>query len=210
LPAYDRSSLQPTVVHIGPGVFHRAHQAVYADDLLRSGARDGAIWAVSLRSADVHDALAGDDFRYPLVERTIDGSAEGRVVESVRTIGSILGITVATGQRDSALARLVEPEVTVVTISVTEKGYCAVEPGGPLDLTRPEIEHDLADPTEPRSLPGLLVEALHRRRSSGIAPFTIVSCDNLPSNGSAVARVVGPDGRPADLDFKSRVGWLSG
>ena len=206
-PDYDRHSLRPTVVHVGPGVFHRAHQAVYNDDLLRSGATVGAIWAVSLRSADVHDALARDDFCYPLIERTSDGSADRRVVESVRTVGSILGITVAARECDRALARLVDPEVTVVTISVSEKGYCAVEPGGALDLTRPEIVHDLTDPTTPRSLPGLLLEALHRRRSSGAEPFTIVSCDNLPSNGKAVARVVGELAEHRDPAFGT---WVAG
>lgn len=180
-----RDRLRPTVVHIGPGVFHRAHQAVYSDRLLRAGSTDGAIWAISLRSSEARDALAPDDYRYPLIERSHDADPP----ETVRSIDAILGITVAT-ENVAALTRLIDPDVTVVTITVTEKGYCAVEPGGALDMSRPEVVLDLATPTSPRSLPGLLVEALHQRRMAGIAPFTIVSCDNLPTNGRAVARVV--------------------
>jgi fructuronate reductase len=188
--AYDRSQLRPTVVHIGPGVFHRAHQAVYADDLLRTGARDGAIWAISLRSPGARDALAPDEFRYVVVERA-GPSIDGQVGDSTRTVGSLLGIDVAALDTAAAVSRLTRPEVSVVTITVTEHGYCATEPGGPLDTARPEIVHDVAAPMSPRSLPGLLLEALVRRRDAGIAPFTVASCDNLPANGAAVRRVVG-------------------
>jgi fructuronate reductase len=179
---YDRAALRPTVVHIGPGGFHRAHQAVYADTLLRDGERSGAIWAISLRSSAVRDALRLNEFVYHLVERP-----SGRV----RPIGALLGVDVAAEGVEQALARLVDPAVTVVTITVTEHGYCAVAPGGPLDVTRPVVRHDLDHPRAPQSLPGLLLEALVRRRAAGTAPFTVASCDNLPGNGPATARVVG-------------------
>ena len=180
--AYDRASLRPTVVHVGPGGFHRAHQAVYADTLLRSGERSGAIWAVSLRSSAVRDALARNGFVYHLVERP-SGDA--------RPIGALLGIDVAAEGIEPALARLTDPAVTVVTVTVTEHGYCAVGPGGPLDPTRPAVRHDLERPHAPCSLPGLLLEGLVRRRAAGTAPFAVASCDNLPGNGRATARVVG-------------------
>jgi fructuronate reductase len=182
--AYRRESLVPTVVHIGPGVFHRAHQAVYADSVLRTGATSGAVWGVSLRSPAVRDALAGNDFVYHVVERGGPGP------DVVRPVGAILGIDVATEGVEPVLARLADPAVTVVTVTVTEHGYCATHPGGPLDPRRPEVLHDLRDPEAPRSLPGLLLEALVRRRAAGTAPFTVVSCDNLPGNGPATARVV--------------------
>jgi fructuronate reductase len=140
-----------------------------------------------MRSAGVRDALARTDFVYHVVEV---GNQESRD-EVVRPIGSLLGVTVAAEGVEEALARLADPQVNVVTITVTEHGYCAVAPGGPLDLARPEVVHDLADPHAPRSVPGLVLEALVRRRAVGIAPFTVVSCDNLPANGAAVARVVG-------------------
>lgn len=194
---YDRSVLVPTVVHLGPGHFHRAHQAVYCDAVLRTGARSGAVRGVSLRSAAVRDALAPNDFRYHVVERAwaqdTDGADTGagtREIGAIRRVGALLGIDVATDDPRSALPGLTDPSVTVVTITVTEHGYCAVQPGGPLDLTRPEVLHDLEHPRAPRSLPGLLVEALARRRAAGIAPFAVASCDNLPGNGPATSRVV--------------------
>ena len=174
----------PTVVHIGPGVFHRGHQAVYADAVLRSGSPTGAVRAVSLRSSGLRDALAAQGNRYCVVER--DGVAPDRA----RQVGSIAEILVAADGVEAALAGLTDPAVTVVTITVTEHGYCAVTPGGPLDPARPEIRHDLRLPHAPRSLPGMLVEALSRRRAAGCAPPAVVSCDNLPSNGAATRRVV--------------------
>ncbi len=181
---YDRASLVPTVVHLGPGVFHRAHQAVYADSVLRTGARSGAVWGVSLRSAATRDRLVRNDFVYHVVERW------SGVPDVVRPVGALLGVDVAAEGVEPVLARLVDPAVTVVTISVTEHGYCATSPGGPLDARRPEVRHDLRHPEAPRSLPGLLLAALDRRRSSGTAPFAVASCDNLPHNGQATARVV--------------------
>lgn len=186
--AYARHTLVPTIVHIGPGVFHRAHQAVYCDDLLRAGAVDASIRAVSLRSPTLRDAIGDADFVYHVVE--VDDSGDAGRVDTVRRVGSIVGVDVVAEDVGVVLARLADPSVTVVTITVTEHGYCAVSPGGPLDVERDEIVHDLATPDAPRSLPGLLVEALARRRAAGTDPFTVVSCDNLPANGRAVARVV--------------------
>ena len=154
--------------------------------MLRTGAVDAAIWGISLRSSAVRDALAVDDFVYHVVERTVRSAARAAAHESTRAIGSLLGIAVAAEDVEAALARLTDPAVTVVTITVTEHGYCAVGPGGALDLARAEIVHDLVEPARSRArCPGLLVEALVRRRAAGVAPFTVASCDNLPSNGGA-------------------------
>jgi fructuronate reductase len=185
--AYDRTALRPTVVHIGPGVFHRAHQAVYSDAVLRTGSRTGAVYGISLRSDTLRTALARQDFVYHVIERASD---EGGAREVVHPVGAILGVDVASHDPPAAVARLADESVTVVTITVTEHGYCSIGPGGGLDLTRPEIVHDLHTPHAPRSLPGLLLEALARRRTAGAAPFAITSCDNLPTNGRATARVV--------------------
>ncbi|MBI4943653.1 MAG: mannitol dehydrogenase family protein, partial [Actinobacteria bacterium] len=179
---YDRGRLRPTVAHIGPGVFHRAHQAVYCDTVLRTGERTGAVRGISLRSPGVRDALAPRDFVYHVIER---GTSE-----RVRAVGSVLGIDVVPEDVGAALATRTDPAVTVVTVTVTEHGYCAVAPGGPLDVDRPEVRQDLVTPSAPSSLPGLLVEALRLRRAAGTAPFTVASCDNLPGNGRAVGRVV--------------------
>jgi fructuronate reductase len=200
VPAYDLAGVRPSVVHIGPGVFHRAHQAVYSDDVLATGSPTGGICAVSLRSADLHRALAGQGHLYTLVERGDGG-------DRARLIGAIRETVVAAGDPEAALRRLTDPAVQVVTITVTEAGYCSTRPSGPLDTSRPEIAHDLAHPAAPRSLPGLLVEALARRRAAGTAPLTVVSCDNLRANGPATRRVVGElaDHRGGDL-----AGWIRG
>jgi fructuronate reductase len=200
VPAYDLAGVRPSVVHIGPGVFHRAHQAVYCDDVLTTGSPTGGICAVSLRSADLHHALARQGHLYTLLERDDGG-------DRARLIGAIRETVVAAGNPQAALRRLTDPSVQVVTITVTEAGYCSAGPSGPLDTSRPEIAHDLAHPGAPMSLPGLLVEALARRRAAGTAPLTVVSCDNLRANGTTTRRVVGElaDHRGGDL-----AGWVRG
>jgi fructuronate reductase len=200
VPAYDLAGVRPSVVHIGPGVFHRGHQAVYGDDVLATGSPTGGICAVSLRSADLHHALARQGHLYTLLERDDAG-------DRARLIGAIRETVAAAGDPEAALRRLTDPAVQVVTITVTEAGYCSAGPSGPLDTSRPEITHDLAHPGAPRSLPGLLVEALARRRAAGIAPLTVVSCDNLRANGPATRRVVSElaEHRGGDL-----AGWLRG
>lgn len=178
----------PTVVQLGPGVFHRAHHAAYAERLLRQGSRTGAIWGVSFRSGMLRDVLRRTGGSYYLVERS--GSIGGPVRREVTRIGSLLGCSVLSSEPEDVLARLCDPAVSVVSLTVTENGYCAEHPGAGLDLTRDEVVHDLARPAVPRSVPGLLTVALSRRRRAGIAPFTVVSCDNLPANGDATRRVV--------------------
>ena len=200
VPAYDIVGIRPSVVHIGPGVFHRAHQAVYCDDVLATGSLSGGICAISLRSAELHRALASQGHLYTLLERGDGG-------DRTRLIGAIRETVVAAGDPEAALRRLTDPAVQVVTITVTEAGYCSAGPSGPLDTSRPEIAHDLAHPPMPRSLPGLLVEALARRRAAGAAPLTVVSCDNLRANGPATRRVVSElaEHRGGDL-----AGWIHG
>ena len=184
VPAYDPRPVVPSVVHIGLGAFHRGHQAVYADDLLATGSRTGGISAVSLHSASITTALRHQGHLYHLVERDDSG-------DRVRLIASIRDTASASADGIQAvLANLTAPEVNVVTITVTEKGYCSIAATGELDVERAEIAHDIEHPTTPRSLPGVLVEALRRRRKAGTPPLTVCSCDNLQSNGPATLRVV--------------------
>jgi len=196
---------QPTVVHLGPGVFHRAHQAAYADRLLRQGSPTGAIWGVSFHNRRLRDVLRRTGGAYHLVERsgTIDGPAHLEVTR----IESLLGCSVLPGEASDVFARLCDPAVTVVIITVTEDGYCAEHPGGALDMTRDEVVHDLGRPSVPRSVPGLVTAALSRRREAGIAPFTVVSCDNLPSNGDSTRRVVTEFATAVDQQLGD---WISG
>ncbi|MFO1187328.1 MAG: mannitol dehydrogenase family protein [Alphaproteobacteria bacterium] len=179
-PAYDRSKIPIGIVHIGPGAFHRAHQAVYVDDILAEDPRWG-ISAVSLKNRATRDALAPQDGLYAL--SILDDHP------SLRVIGSIRELLVAPEGPRHVLDRLAHPGVRVVTITVTEKGY-ELDGAGNLDLASPAVRADLAAPRAPQSLAGFLVEGLRLRREAGMPALTIISCDNLPDNGERLRRAV--------------------
>lgn len=179
-PRYKRAQTSVGVVHFGPGAFHRAHQAAYFDRLLAADPR-WAICAVSLKSPGVRDALKPQDGLYTLLEL----GAETRM----RVIGSIRELLVAAETPEAVLARLASPDIRLVTLTVTEKGYC-LGPDGALDLGHADIAADRATPERPSSVVGWLVEGLARRRAAGLAPFTTLSCDNLPANGRKLKAAV--------------------
>jgi fructuronate reductase len=182
-PAYDRSRVTPGIVHLGIGAFHRAHQAVVIDDLLAGGATDWGIVGASLRSPETRDALAPQDGLYTLAVRSGAGTDH-------RIIGSVLACEVAKEKSGQLIARLANPATRIVSLTVTEKGYCHTPQTGDLDEAHPDIVHDLQNPGTPRSAIGFLVAALARRRIAGAAPFTVLSCDNLSANGHTVGRIV--------------------
>jgi len=183
VPAYDRADTRIGIVHFGPGAFHRAHQAAYIDDLLGSDPH-WAISAVSLHSAGVRDALRPQDGLYTLV--LLGGESK------LRVIGSIREVLCARDESDAVLARLADPDVRLVTLTITEKGYC-LSPDG-VDLAHPDIAYDLAAPQAPDGAPhsaiGWLVAGLRLRRERGIAAYTVLSCDNLADNGGRLRRAV--------------------
>ena len=179
---YDRSKVTPGIVHLGIGAFHRAHMAAYVDDLLARDPRWGIIGA-SLRRADTREALAPQDFLYTLAMRDASGT-------KVRVIGSLLDVLDANTQRQQLIDTLADPRIRIVSLTVTEKGYCHDPASGTLDRKHPDIVHDLAHPDAPVSAPGLIVRGLELRRERGIAPFAVMSCDNLPANGKTTGRIV--------------------
>ena len=179
-PNYHRTSTRIGTVHFGPGAFHRAHQASYFDRLLeKDGSR--AICAVSLKTPSVRDALAPQDGLYTLLE--LDAAP------TVRVIGSIREVLVATEDPAAVSRHLAAPNTSLVTITVTEKGYC-LDGAGELDFEHPDIAHDLRNPQAPRSLIGWLAHGLRLRHESGLAPYLVVSCDNLSDNGRTLRRAV--------------------
>ena len=182
VPDYDRSQITPGIVHLGIGAFHRAHMAVYVDDLLKDNP-DWAIIGASLRRPDTKEALEPQDGLFTVAVRDASGTHP-------RVIGSILKVLDANSEREDLLALMASPQIRIVSLTVTEKGYCHDPANGELDQRHPDIVHDLANPEAPRSAPGMLVEALARRKAAGIAPFAVMSCDNLPSNGETVKRIV--------------------
>ncbi|MGQ3047723.1 MAG: mannitol dehydrogenase family protein [Niveispirillum sp.] len=179
-PAYDRDAAGIGVVHFGPGAFFRAHQAFFFDEALAKGG-NWAICAAALRSTDVRDALRPQDNLYILAEL----ERETRY----RVIGSIKETLAGPGDRAALLDRLANPDTVIVTMTVTEKGYC-LKGDGTLDFDHPDIAHDVAEPLNPVSLIGHLVEGLRRRFKAGTAPFTVISCDNLVDNGHKLGRAV--------------------
>ncbi len=181
-PAYDRGAITTGVVHLGVGAFHRAHQAVYTDDVLARDPHWGIV-AASLRSPDTYDALQPQDGLYTLSVRSQDG-------EALRVIGSIMRVIVAPRETEDLLDVMSDPQTRIVTLTVTEKGYCHDPATGALNEAHPDIVHDLAYSMNPKSAPGFIVEALRRRRMNGVPPFTVLTCDNLPSNGRTVKRVL--------------------
>jgi fructuronate reductase len=180
LPTYDRQATRLGIVHIGPGAFHRAHQAYYVDTLLHSDKR-WAICALSLKSTTLRDALGPQQGLYTLVEL---GAAP-----RARIIGAIRELLVGPTDTATAFARLASRDTHLVSLTVTEKGYC-LDARNELDLSNVDIVHDLQNGAQPRSTIGWIVEGLRRRRAAGIAPFAVLSCDNLPDNGAVLKRAL--------------------
>ena len=189
---YDPSRLTPGIVHLGPGAFHRAHMARYVHALMSRGrAVDWGIIGAGLTSSDarVRDALAPQDWLYTLVERDDDGAA-------AQVVASIVDL-LPPGDAEAILGAIDRPGIRIVSLTVSETGYCLDADARRLDLGNPLIAADLAHPRRPRSVIGLLVEAYRRRRDAGRPAFTALSCDNLPGNGSLL--------RAAVLAFAARV-----
>lgn len=181
-PAYNRKDVSTGIVHLGVGAFHRAHQAVYTDDVLAQNPHWGIV-AASLRSPDTYDALQPQDGLYTLSVRSQAG-------EALRVIGSIQRVIVAPREIEELLDVMADPQTRIVTLTVTEKGYCHDPATGALNEAHPDVVHDLAYLRTPKSAPGFIIEALRRRRMNGVPPFTVLTCDNLPSNGCTVKRVL--------------------
>ena len=190
LPAYDRSLLKSGILHLGPGAFFRAHFAPFTDAALAGGGGDWGIEVASLRTADVADSLNEQNGLYTMLIRDTSGTV-------AQVIGPILRAHVATRDPAGLLDRLEDPDIRIVSLTVTEKAYGMDTATGGLDLNHSDVAADLANRHAPRGVIGYLVEGLSRRRAKGIAPFTPLSCDNLPSNGAVLKRLV--------LDFAERV-----
>ena len=188
-PDYDRADLRPGIVHLGIGAFHRAHQAFVTDmAIAASGDLRWGIVGVSLRSPTTRDALLPQEGLYTLSLRGADAS--GASHETLSVIGSVLRVLVAAEDPGAVLAHIAHPDTRIVSLTVTEKGYCHEPATGRLHCDDPDIAHDLVNPTTPRSAIGMLVYGLARRRDTGLPPVTLLSCDNLPSNGNTLRGLV--------------------
>ena len=179
----DAPRVAPGIVHLGLGAFFRAFGAVYVEDAVRLSGGDWGIIGVSLQSAGTRGRLAPQDFVYTVVTQNPDGG------ETFRKIEIVQDVLVAPEDPEAVLAAMTNPAIRIVTLTVTEKGYCHDPATGALNFAHPDIVHDL-EAALPRSAPGFLVRALQRRRDAGHPPFTVLTCDNLPENGKLVRRAV--------------------
>ncbi|MGN6469690.1 MAG: mannitol dehydrogenase family protein [Rhizobiaceae bacterium] len=182
VPNYRRGDLSPGIVHFGVGNFHRAHLQVYLDRLMNAGRdRDWGIVGAGVRPYDLRmrDALAGQDFLTTVVEQSAEKS-------SARVTGVMTGFVPPMDGR-AIVARLADPAIRIVSLTVTEGGYFVNPALGKFDPQHPAILADAANPDEPKTVFGLILAGLKARRAAGVPPFTVMSCDNVPHNGK-VAR----------------------
>ncbi|WP_324132123.1 mannitol dehydrogenase family protein [Bosea sp. (in: a-proteobacteria)] len=182
-PAYDRARLTPGIVHLGLGAFARAHLCEYTEDALEFEFGAWGVTGASLQRPDQRDRLAPQDGLYTLLKRAPTGP-------DLRLIGCLGEVLVAPESPAALIARMASPDTRIVSLTVTEKGYCHDPATGRLKTDHPDIVHDLAHPDAPRSAVGLIVAALKARRAAGLGPFTALSCDNLPHNGGVLRGLV--------------------
>ena len=177
VPTYDRGALTPAVVHLSVGGFSRAHQLIYFDELAeRRVSSEWGVVGVGLRQRHLQEALAPQDHLYTVIERSPDG-------ERARVVGVMVDYLYGPDDPTAVLDRLSDPRTRLVTLTITPAGYLVDPQTRVFRAGDPDVVRDLADPQAPATVFGYLVEALDRRRRAGLAPFTVVSCDNLHRNG---------------------------
>jgi mannitol 2-dehydrogenase len=201
-PSYDRRQVTDGIIHIGVGGFHRAHQAVYMDDLLQKNAgSEWGICGVGLLAHDtgIRDALRSQDCLYTLVERSAAG-------DQARVIGSIVEFLFALDDPEAVIEKMASAQTRIVSLTITEGGYFIDQGTGEFQEDHPLIIHDLAHPDRPECAFGYLLEALHRRRQRGIKPFTVLSCDNVQGNGDVTRKVLLRFAELRDVSLKD---WLA-
>jgi mannitol 2-dehydrogenase len=184
-PTYDRSEVRTGIVHLGVGGFHRSHQAMYLDGLLQQGkAGDWGICGVGVLPSDrpMAEVMTAQDCLYTLVAKHPDGTWDARV------IGSITEYLFAPDDPEAVVEKMAAPSTRIVSLTVTEGGYNISAVTGLFDPSYPDVVHDLQPEAALRTAFGLVTEALVRRRDRGLAPFTVVSCDNIEHNGDVARR----------------------
>ncbi|MEV8145932.1 mannitol dehydrogenase family protein [Specibacter sp. NPDC078709] len=186
VPSYDRSKVTTGIVHFGVGGFHRAHQAMYIDRLMNAGkALDWGICGVGVLPHDekMAQVMAEQNCLYTMLLKHPDGRREARV------IGSITEYLFAPADPEAVIEKMASPETRIVSLTVTEGGYNFHHVTGEFDAENPDVVHDLGPGAAPRTTFGLVTEALSRRRARGIAPFTVMSCDNIQGNGDVAKKM---------------------
>ncbi|SNY92223.1 mannitol 2-dehydrogenase [Cohaesibacter sp. ES.047] len=184
VPSYDRSGITPGILHVGVGNFHRAHMAVYLNDLMNRGLGfDWGIVGAGMRPSDetMRQALQAQDWLTTVVELDPNGL-------SASVTGAMIDFLPI--DPDTLLAGMVDPRIRILSMTITEGGYYIDAASGRLDIAHPDIQADANNPDSPKTLFGIILRALQSRKESGVPPFTILSCDNLPENGQVAKQTL--------------------
>lgn len=196
VPAYRRDQLTPGILHFGVGNFHRAHQAIYLHELFNLGRDlDFAIVGAGVMPSDrlMKEKLAAQDYLTTVVEQDNNRSA-------ATVTGPMIDILTAPDY-DRIIAALADPAIRIVSMTITEGGYFIDPATGAFDPKHPAMVADAADPAHPKSVFGLIIAGLKARRAAGLAPFTVMCCDNIPGNGEVTEATVTGLAKLSDPDF---------
>jgi fructuronate reductase len=190
-PGYDRAQLKRGILHLGDGAFHRCHQAEWTDDALAAAFGAWGIVGVNLRPPDLGTMLGAQDGLF-CRELRENGAVSRRLVGAQIAQLSVLDAAYDPHRLSlrAALEAAADPAIRLITLTVTEKGYCHVPATGALDIDNPDIRHDLAAPETPVSVPGFILAALRLRLARGHPLPAVMSCDNVPDNGATLRRGV--------------------
>ena len=182
VPLYNRNQLRPKMVHIGLGHFHRAHLCSYVHKLLQQGKTDWGIQEVDILPSreNFKQQLKDQNYLYSLTEKDSSGNNKTKI------IGCILGYTNGSEEPNHVLDLLARKETDLVTLTITEKGYCYDDGTHSLQYLNEHIQHDLHTDSYPKTAIGFIAKALYLRKQSGIHGPTIISCDNIPKNGAVL------------------------
>ncbi|WP_448248520.1 mannitol dehydrogenase family protein [Thalassotalea agariperforans] len=187
IPTYDRSQLKAGIVHIGVGGFHRAHQAMYINELLKTpGSEQWAICGVGLleNNRALRDILVKQDYLYSLVVRHPNGQIDNKV------IGSMIDFIFAPDNKQHVIDKIAHSDTKIVSLTITEGGYNLHPTTGDLDLDNPGIAHDIANPNDPKTAFGYIAAGLKLRKAQGMKAFTVQSCDNIQHNGAVTRKML--------------------
>ncbi len=196
-PQYNREQTQPGIVHLGIGAFHRAHQAFYTEAVLNQFGGNWAITGCSLRSANVKNQLEPQDGLYTLFEKSLDSKFQ--------VIGAVKNVLVGPENPQAVVDAIASDHTKIITLTVTEKGYCHNPATGDLNADNPDIVHDLTNPQTPKSAVGYIVAGLNQRKQNGQTGLTVLSCDNLPNNGKVTQKVVNQFAERVDAELAA---WI--
>lgn len=201
VPTYSRSATTIEIVHIGVGGFHRAHLAYYTNELNKS--RDAiGICGIGLREGDakLHDIFKTQDHLYTLMVKHPDGKIEPEI------IGSIIDFKMGTTDPEGVIVQMANADTRIVSLTITEGGYNFNPTTGEFNFDNPDIQHEIKNSQDPKTVYGFLTAALKRRRDAGLPAFTILVCDNIEHNGDMMRKMLGTFAKAQDADLAQ---WIA-